>query len=677
MMRKISDNDNITNTLKHTLKEIPLKVKLFNYAKSLRLGTSYFSDIHFSNLAKTLYKPSAYLSHSYRANFTPKTPLAIRTIQKEHLIEEILDNQWYTFPKTLLVLNPFQLAPLSAMLIFNTDTPCKVQYTIKGQMGSPDFTQQDETFSTRHRVAIVGLYENCYNPVTISLLDEKNHIIKSKKIRIKTRELPKIIRNCVELTKSSQPMLGEFKLVSGGYHGGVYAFDAQGNIRFCLTKIPQYYGVYRFESGKFLFPELEMRVPAYGNAHTVITHEMDLLGRVSHTYYDEKGFHHWATEKEPDGNILSLSSSVYDTCMENTVVEIDRSTGKRVWELNVNDLFDDTYKTRNDWAHINSVDYIPEENSIIISMRNIHTIAKIDMASKELVWLLSNPKFFEATSVAEKVLQPVGDVKWFFQQHGIKIITNNKKEGEHKLQIMLFDNHTANRRPVPWFDKKKESNVIFYTIDEEKRTVTMDNFFPVPLSITRSNSEYAQDKNIATAMCAHIKPPVDGFCGKIMEFDYTTKECLNEFSFRTDFFSAHTITFPVTDLSTPLPKNRKLFRGNLKESTQLSSIPEELSTAAMIPKAISRKLSFMLYGDLLQIKATDHDLEKIYVYNENTILVQDFTDTTQPLDLFKEQKYFVSMHLDNLSNGTYKVAVQYLSQSYLTPYTISINEPLK
>ena len=45
------------------------------------------------------------------------------------------------------------------------------------------------------------------------------------------------------------------------------------------------------------------------------------------------------------------------------------------------DLFDDTYKTRNDWAHINSIDYIPAEESVVISMRNVHTIAKINLLS--------------------------------------------------------------------------------------------------------------------------------------------------------------------------------------------------------------------------------------------------------------------------------------------------------
>lgn len=654
-------------------KNIPLKVKIINYVKSQILGANYYSDIHFNKLSKNLYNPPSYLSHHYDTNLPIQTPLAIISQKREKMIEQILESKTYTFPKVLLVLNPFYLAPLSAMLIFNTKKPCKVQYTIKGRNGSPNFSQCDENFSTCHRTAVVGLFENCYNPVTITLLDQFNNTISTKKIRIKTRKIQNHhIHNCVEVTSSSQSMLGEFKLVSGGQRGGVYAFDTNGNIRFALTKRPQSYGVYLLDSGKFLFPEPDMRMPAFGNAHTVITHEMDFLGRVSHTYYDERGYHHWAIEKKNDGNILSLSSSVNDTYMENTIVEINRYTGERVWEINVNDLFDDTYKTRNDWAHINSVDYISSENAILISMRNIHTIAKININTKELVWILSNPDFYSKTTIKDKVLTPIGNIDWFFQQHAVKIVKENHTPKDSKLQIMLFDNHTANRRPVPWFDEKQESNVLFFTIDEKNKTVSMDNRFPVPLSITRSNIEYSPQKNIVTAMCGNLKPNIDDFSGKIIEFDYTTKKRLNEFSFHTDFFSAHSITFPITALSTPLADKHSIFRGTLKSPEKISILPEKVKNAETMSEDVSKNLVFRLYGDLLQIKAMDHNLEKIYVYNEKESFLMDFTDTIQPLKVFKKQKYYVSLPLHNLPNGNYQIAVQYLSKIYHTVYHVTL-----
>ena len=65
--------------------------------------------------------------------------------------------------------------------------------------------------------------------------------------------------------------------------------------------------------------------------------------------------------------------------MENEIVEIDRMTGEIVKEINMNHLLVEKYITRNDWAHINSIEYIKEDDSVIISMRNVHTIAKISL----------------------------------------------------------------------------------------------------------------------------------------------------------------------------------------------------------------------------------------------------------------------------------------------------------
>ena len=92
--------------------------------------------------------------------------------------------------------------------------------------------------------------------------------------------------------------------------------------------------------------------------------------------------------------------------------------------------------------------------------------------------------------------------------------------------------------------------------------------------------------------------------------------------------------------------------------------------ADSMPQEVSGALKFRRYGDLIQVYATDHDLEKIYLYNDETVYVQDFTNTTQPLKVFKTQTYFVSMPLQNVPAGSYKISVQYLSKTYKTDYKI-------
>lgn len=648
--------------------------KILTPVKRVVLNTSTCSEARFTKEARKFPYKKDMLVNSYDTNLENKTePPAFLTYCKEKMLESICSKAEYSFDNILVINNPYKVSPLSALMVFNTKKKCKVEYTIKGYNGSEDYTRCDEALGNFHRVAVLGLYEGRFNPVKVRLIDEDGNVIASKNIKIKTPVLNKPVHDCVKITKSKKPFSGGFMFVSGGYQGGVYAFDPKGNIRFALNRGPQYYGVYLFSDGRFLFPERNMRIPAYGNAHTVITHEMDMLGRVYCTYHQKKGMHHWAIEKEPGGNILGLSSSMHDTYMENAIVEIDRKTGETIYELSMNDLFDDTYKTRNDWAHINSIDYIPAEGTVVISMRNVHTIAKIHLEKREIVWLIAKPKFYKGTNVEDKVLKPTGEHNWFFQQHGIQIVHDETDNDPYTLRLMLFDNHTANRRPVKWFDGEEKSYVNFYTVDEKKRTVRQDNRFETPLSITRSNSEYDPQDRIVRAMCAHFKPPVDGYNAKIYEFDYDTKECINEISCVTDYFSAHTFDFNIPAMSKPLPEGDMML-GSLVPPVKLENMPYELEKAEVMTHEVSEALKFRRYGDLIQVYAVDHDLEKIYLYNNNTVYVQDFTNTTQPLKVFKTQTYFVSMPLNDIPAGSYKLAVQYLSKTYKTDYTVSFSK---
>ena len=123
---------------------------------------------------------------------------------------------------------------------------------------------------------------------------------------------------------------------------------------------------------------------------------MDYMGRVYKTFLHPNGFHHWAVREKNTGNYLIASSSINDSFAENMIIEIDAETGNVLRSINVNELFDDTYVTRSDWAHINSFDYIAEEDCVIVSMRNIHTIAKISLKDNELVeYIVIHCEYFE------------------------------------------------------------------------------------------------------------------------------------------------------------------------------------------------------------------------------------------------------------------------------------------
>lgn len=607
---------------------------------------------------------------NYSTNIEKQSKFSVDICRrKDIVIENLLNKGTYTFENALFIINPFGYSPLTGLIVFNTDEPCKVKYVIKGRRNSCDYTNCDETLTKRHSVPVLGMYEGCINTIVFYLLDSNNNEIRQHTARVRCSRIGSALRNSIQITKFNKNT-SRFIMATGGYSSVNYAFDNNGNIRWYLTMPVHPYGVHMLSNGHMLIPDKRMRRPNFGNAHSVIAYETDLIGRLYRNIYHTSGFHHWAASKENDGNILMATSSRYDTYMENTIDEIDKNTGEVLRSVNANHLFDSTYVTRYDWAHINSFEYIPEEDAVIVSYRNIHTIAKIDLKTNEIEWILANPAFYEKTEQADKVLTPGKDTKWFFQQHGVKILEKINGNGVKKIRIALFDNHTANRRPVDYFDDVKKSNIMVFTIDEINMSAHMDKFIPVPLSITRSNVEFDYKNNCIYAMCANLKDEETGSRARILGFDYNTNECVTDISFTNDFFIAGFLDFNLADIKSTAGSEMPLCAGSLYKPVITDGLPEDFNKDNLLPVNMKKKFSFSLLGNILQITCKDHSIKKIYLYNDSHTFVQHFDDTTQLTKIFKEHIYKISIPLDSIDKGTYHIGIEYCGPDYW-----NINQP--
>lgn len=604
------------------------------------------------------------------------TPAEI-TQRKSKLIEDILNKKIYSFKKSLVIINPYGIAPLSAIVIFNTDVNCTVKYTILGQRGSEDYVNYDNNYTTKHQTAILGLYSNAFNIVKLELLDKDGNCIDSKKILINSHKNSNF--NFKVNIKKTSDNIDKFCLVTGGYSEVTYAFDKNGNIRYLQSRQSYSYGIHLLDDTNYLFVEKRMRCPNYGNAHSVIMHEMDFLGRAYKTIKNEKGVHHFAKNEDGNNKFIISSSSIDDGFEENVAAEIDLLDGMVKRSINVKDIFDDTYKTRHDWAHINAIDYIKDEDAVLLCMRNIHSIAKVNMKTGVMEWLFANPDFYKKTKQIDKVLQPVGDIEWFFQQHAVKIIERKQERGHNILKIMLFDNHTANRRPVSYFDDVKKSYICIYTIDETDKTVKMNNRFETQLSVTRSNAVLDTEKNLIYAMCGNIKPVEDNIHAKVLGYDLNTKELKEEIECEADFFCGQFIDFDITKMSASVPEKTKNVIGMLKcpykaSETEFKSFSKKDYDLFVAFDLNSQKIKLRILGDILQIYNRDHTVEKIFLKSEKNLYIQDFTDTVQENEIFMKQCYHVSMPLDNLPAEKYEIFFQYLGKIYKTEKFIKIIE---
>ena len=170
------------------------------------------------------------------------------------------------------------------------------------------------------------------------------------------------------------------------------------------------------------------------------------------------------------------------------------------------------------WAHVNSVDYDPSDDSIIVSSRHQSAIIKIGR-DKKVKWILSAPKGWRSPW-KDALLTPVdkegktikctdvsceGGFDWTWTQHTAFRI--DSKSDKDVIYVSAFDNGDARGMEQPALPSMKYSRAVVYRIDQKKMTVEQvweygkerghEWFSPVT-----SLTEYNPDKNSILAYSA-------------------------------------------------------------------------------------------------------------------------------------------------------------------------------
>ena len=197
------------------------------------------------------------------------------------------------------------------------------------------------------------------------------------------------------------------------------------------------------------------------------------------------------------------------------------------------------------WAHVNSVDYDPSDDSIIISSRHQSAVVKIGR-DKKVKWILASPEGWRG-ELAKKVLTPVdangnkikcegskceGGFDWTWTQHtGWRI---DSKSDKNVFYLSVFDNGDARGMEQPPLPDMKYSRAVIYKIDQNKMTVQQiweygkERGFEWYSPIT-SLVEYQTDKNSVMVYSATASLIMKEFNTKapnpvINEFKWGAKE---------------------------------------------------------------------------------------------------------------------------------------------------------
>lgn len=647
------------------------------------------------------------LDKEFDSNILSRRHFPTISYSKDCFIEERLRSGFYTFEDMLVIKNPYNLAPLTALAVFQTDLPCRVQFVVKGDRHTDNVTGLTGK-SRFHRVPILGLYPGRINQVLLRLVDDYGMEFRRKYIKIPTKPLPQNMENMVRVDKQTKDSANTLTFVYGGDTLYPYAFDSAGDIRYYIERTPKAYGLFPLSGGKFLFSDKHILKPTFHNPHATNVMEMDFLGRIYRVLNVEKGLHHDACEMPPDGNILGAASSLKGF-NEDAIIEINRRTGRVIKSVELGDLFDDTYKTSVDWAHINTVDYNVSDNTVLASLRNLHSVVKIDWWTGELIWVFANPEFFRGTNVEDKVLTPVGeDMEWFFQAHASYELKENLDGNPNTRHIIIFDNHWHMRRPVAYYDEDPLSYVRIYTINERERTVSLFRKYPCVKSKIRSNGILDMEKNRVFSMCGYLAEPDGDYDGKIYEFDYESGEVLNQYSTVNSFYRAYDLWADYEVLSTsmkvddnyiigelehmvpikrpdvsgslPMPKGKKKSkksernRKRIRKEIRMENPDAGVFTEEEILGQIAA-INFTRKEDILYMYMRDHLLDSLYFVGKNHCYMMDFTKTSQKnVPLFGSMTYFVAIPMDNLPEDDYILYIEREHQKYNTGKYINVQK---
>jgi hypothetical protein len=520
--------------------------------------------------------------------------------------------------------------------------------------------------TTQHRVPIIGLYSNRENTVVIELLDDSGATVDTSTIKVQTDSLPSSMEAIVEPVSVTEKSAYNLIQVSGQDTPYPFAFDSTGNIRWYLSMKTDGYGIYPLSNNRFTFMASDVFVQTIAKPHTAEMYEMDYLGRIHQVYYVENGIHHEVIEKTPGGNLLVLTNS-NDEHLEDMVQEIDRETGDIIKSLVMTDIFGTTYVDMVDWAHLNTVSYNAETDTVILSPRNIHSGIKVNWSTNELIWILANPRFWEGTPFEDKVLQGKGDIIWHYQPHSIYEVNEDLDNNPNTMHVMMYDNHWDKTRKVDFYDNNDNSFVTLYTINEETMTVTQPHIYQGVKSKITSNYTFDYEAGRVFSMGGYLDPVIDGKNGMIYEFDYETEDILNQYVLKYTFYRGYEFVADYNDCASRLNIGTNYVKGVLQTpelAKKKLKLPEDL---------LENGVTFVLKENTLYMSSADHVVSQVEFIGDKQSYVLDFTSNGEGKTKYQKIVYSIPVPISGLATDTYQVVVNYKGTRMNTEKIITIN----
>lgn len=511
-----------------------------------------------------------------------KSPDEIYDPVKSAAIKEDLEKKKrkgdYSFEAALWADNPFGTNQLSMYLYFQTKEASYLNYSIcVDDEAIPDFTRilyngREENLTRDHEYQLTGFVPGMDNYINLRLYNSKDRLIKEKTYLLRKPSVDASFP--VKLTVSEGKSKGRDTLTNGlffllGHEGDkdklpkdILFYDNSGILR---GDIPL--KDYRSDRIEFITNNM---LYSYGKSQLAM---VSPLGQVMKTYDLGKYVQHHDFLYNGYGQlwILATDTEKKSKTVQDVVVSLDIKTGKVKKLLDFETLLkgmkEKAKKVKGekslDWIHLNSIT-MTGTNDIVVSSRELSSIIKVSEVNSKnpkLGYIISEDMVWKGSSYQDLLLQksaketeeavptetPDVEIESIFDQ-GKKEVPfisqcgqysvffeegTNLEEGQYYLSLFNNNYGSSDTRPdLKWSKiedvgtkKKNARNSLFYKymVDENLRTVTLDESIRVPYSSTAGSAQSVEGHRVIHSGMANAFLEYDRAGNLLFEYGYPQK----------------------------------------------------------------------------------------------------------------------------------------------------------
>lgn len=367
----------------------------------------------------------------------------------------------YSLETPFVVLNPYLIAPLTALIMFETEAAVSISITVKGREEDGDFH-----FTTKrehhHVIPVYGLRADVKNAVLLS--DGSGN---ATTVSIDTSALPDLVKRPTYVKENGPYMKEQLMFVSPTSDALIAGYDYRGDCRwYCTLNIV--FAIHRLSNGNLLIGTERLVAPPY---NTSGLYEMSLIGKIYNEYRIPGSYHHDHAELD-NGDLIALTQDLNSGSVEDMVVLLDRKTGeiKKTWDLKqVLPMGAGAVSEKQngyDWFHNNAVWYDKKTNSLSLSGRNEDAVVNLDFETGDINWILGDPECWPSEMVERYFFKPMDEnLEWCYGQHSCQILPDG--------DVMVFDNGCWRKKSDPeWYPEgERYSRGVRYEIDCDNMTI--------------------------------------------------------------------------------------------------------------------------------------------------------------------------------------------------------------